>query len=106
MESETMEYALDQRVIYEHLGGDATGKIVGESGDQFIIELDRPLNDGTRATLVPSEAVRPLTCYWCRDTQKVYATPVTLGQYQSGDIPMVDCPCVKGRCTCCKEIVR
>ena len=103
-----MEYAIDQPVIYEYplSGCRGTGKIVGHSGEHFIISLDKPLRDGTRAMLVHSEVVRPLSCHWCLDTQKVYATPVTGAQIASGDIPKVDCPCVRSACTCCKDKVR
>jgi hypothetical protein len=108
MEGETMAYALDQIVIFsaedmlrsrpsdaeyaELFATQRTGKITGESGENFIVTLDQQLRDGTKTVLVPSGSVRPLTCYWCRDTQKVYATPVTKGQMESGDIPEKDCP--------------
>jgi len=88
-----MEYAIDQPVIFdEHLGyGELTGKITGHSGEDFIITLDQRLHDGTRTVLVPAAIVRPLACHWCRDTQKVAASPVTGEQIASGGIPQVDC---------------
>ena len=92
MDRVTMEYSLDQNVIYEHLGGEFTGKIVGQSGDYFIILLDQPLPDRTKAVLVPSAICRPLTCHWCRDTQRVAVTPFTLEQYNTNTIPMKECP--------------
>jgi hypothetical protein len=82
----------DQR-IYEHR--QATGKVVGRYDENFIILLDSPLRDGTKAVVVPSDAVKPLACHWCRDSKKVAATPVTLGQYKSGDIPQKECPYCK-----------
>jgi hypothetical protein len=93
MEMETMEYALDQKVIFDAedilrnrvsdveyaklFATQRTGKITGEFGENFIITLDQRLPDGTKSVVVPSGSVRPIACYWCRDTQKVYATPVT-----------------------------
>jgi hypothetical protein len=122
MERETMEYAINQVVIFsaedmlrgrpsdaeyaELFATQRTGKITGESGENFIVTLDQQLRDGSKTVLVPSGSVRPLTCYWCRDTKKVVATPVTGAQIKSGDIPEVDCPCVRSRCTCCKDRVR
>jgi hypothetical protein len=96
MDRETMEYALDQNVVFEHGVGSLTGKITGHFGDNFIITLDQKLDDGRETVLVPALAVRPLTCHWCRDSQKVYATPYTLAQAESGNIPTKDCPyCTK-----------
>jgi hypothetical protein len=112
MERETMEYALDQKVIFdaedilrgrvsdaeyaELYATQRTGRIAGESGENFIVTLDQRLHDGTTAVIVPSGSVRPIACYWCRDTQKVSATPVTGAHVESGDIPRVDCPyCTK-----------
>jgi hypothetical protein len=90
-----METIIDQPVIYdqriyEHCK--ATGKIIGRYDLNLIILLDRPLRDGTKAVLVPSDIVHPLACHWCRDTKKVSVTPITGAQFESNDIPQKDCP--------------
>jgi hypothetical protein len=117
-----MEYSINQPVIYEHLDDKFTGKIVGQAICHyddfgkvwwrlrvpfegkgftaprmvgFCVLLDKPLHDGTKVQLVPFSLVRPLVCYWCLDTKKVIANPVTKGQIESGDIPKVDCPYCK-----------
>ncbi len=97
MERETMEYSIDQSVTFEHWGSPLTGKIVGESGENFIVLLDHRLNngtkdDGTKAMLVPAGFVRPIACYWCADTKKVEGVPVTSAQIESRDMPQITCP--------------
>jgi hypothetical protein len=90
-----MEYTINQPVIYEHLGGKLkfTGKIAGQSGEKtFIVRLDSPLRDGTKAMLIPSGLVRPLACHWCQDTKKVNVPSFTGAQAESGTIPQKDCP--------------
>lgn len=89
-----MEYCANQNVVYEQDGKNFTGQIVGHSGGDFIVLLDKhqQLADGSRAVLVPSGIVRPLTCHWCQDTKKVYSTPITGAQLESGDIPQKECP--------------
>ena len=92
MDRETMEYSLNQNVQYEFGGSTFTGKIVGGNEDKFIVLLDRPLSDGSTAALVPSGMCVPLSCHWCRDTQRVVDTPFTLGQHEADAIPTKPCP--------------
>lgn len=89
-----MEYAINQRVKYAHLG--FTGKIIGHSGENFIILLDSPTSDGSSAVLTPADSVEPLDCTWCGDTQKITVPSFTMAQVEAGEIPEVDCPyCVE-----------
>lgn len=105
MDRETMEYSLNQAVAYEHLGSRFTGKIVGQSGENFIVLLDFPLQDGTKAVLVPSGLAVPVSCYWCADTKLVAQTPLTGAQLESGDIPKKLCPyCTKEVRTLTKSV--
>ena len=89
-----MEYALDQDVIFEYgkAAQTLTGRVTGHSGKSFIVTLDHRLRDGSKTVLVPAAIVRPLACHWCRDAKRVSATPIAEGQFESGDIPQVDCP--------------
>lgn len=85
-----MEYASNQTVIYEWLGKSFTGKIVGQNNPvNFIVLLDSPLHNGTRAVCVPSDIIRPLVCHWCQDTKKVNVQSFT---GLESDIPQKDCP--------------
>lgn len=95
-----MEYAIDQPIVFSKWVCDSrgdreatlTGRIGGHAGDSFIVLLDHKLEDGTRALVVHSESVRPLSCHWCLDTQKVAVTPFTIEQYETGTIPQAACP--------------
>lgn len=104
---ETMEYAIDQSVIFDSeemlrgklsneeyaaiFGTRSTGKITGHFSTNFIIALDIPLRDGTKAVLVPSAVCRPLNCHWCQDRKKLHAYSFTGGQSASDTIPVIDC---------------
>lgn len=104
-----MEYAIDQDVIFhaedmlrgrksdaeyaELFAKRLTGRIVGEAGENFIVRLDIPLSDGTKAVVVPPAAAQPVACHWCRDEKRVWKTGFTLEQYEAGAAPQMDCPC-------------
>ena len=87
MNRETMEYSIGQHVVYEY-GGKFTGKIAGQSGEDFIVLLDNPPRT-RKAVLVPSGIIRPLICHWCMDTKKIYVPSFT---GLESVIPQVDCP--------------
>jgi hypothetical protein len=92
MDRETMEYSLNQTVAFEYIAKTRTGKIIGHSGDNFIVLLDQKLAKGESAVLVPADRCRPLVCHWCLDKRKVPAGSFTKGQADTNTIPMVDCP--------------
>lgn len=111
MNRETMEYSLNQNIIFygedmlrgklseaeyaKVSGKKFTGTITGHFSDNFLVKLDFKLSDGCTAVLVPADACRPLTCHWCQDSKLVNDTPFTMGQYESGTIPMKECPYCK-----------
>jgi hypothetical protein len=108
MDRETMDYSLNQNVIFDSeemlrgklsdaeynaiAGTRQTGEITGHFSNYFIVWLDQKLANGEQSVLVPADACQPLTCHWCRDSKKVPVTPFTMPQYETNTIPTKDCP--------------
>ncbi len=86
------EYSIDQAVVFD---GKTTGKVLGKvsSGSNiYIIRLDQPQPDGTKAIVVHADDLRLLTCHWCLDTKQMADTPFTTEQYDTNTIPVKECP--------------
>ena len=108
MDAETMEYSLNQNVVFlaedallgrlsdeeygRIVGTKLTGKVTGHFSDNFIVSLDRALSNGETSVLVAMDACKPLLCHWCLDKQRVPDSPFTAGQHAANAIPTKDCP--------------
>jgi hypothetical protein len=115
MDRETMDYSLNQNVIFDSeemlrgklsdaeydaiAGTRQTGEITGHFSNYFIVWLDQKLANGEQSVLVPADACKPLTCHWCRDSKLTNDTPFTIGQYEANAMPMKACP------YCCPQAV-
>jgi hypothetical protein len=108
MDRETMEYSLNQNVVflaedallgrlsdeeYERIvGTKLTGKVTGHFSDNFIVTLFQALSNGETSVLVAMDACKPLSCHWCQDRKLVPAGSFTLGQHEANAIPKEACP--------------
>jgi hypothetical protein len=90
------EYPIDQAVIFNGVTGKVLSKVAHIHGvavnDTYIVMLDQPQSDGTKAVITHADALRLLSCHWCRDTHVVAVTPFTTEQYDTNAIPTKACP--------------